>query len=105
MSRIRSVQLERRELAYKMVRCLPDLYMRVVCHRDEASIWRESHSVYWLLEVDLMQHRPPAEVHEQSAAVLIDRDEHVAVGAQSNGRDILAVLKWESVGFVTIARR
>ena len=71
MSRIRSVQIERRKLADKVVGSLPNLDVRIVCHGNERSIGRKFDGVDWLFEVEMVNDDTPAEVDEQSSSVCV----------------------------------
>ena len=71
MSCIRSIQVERRELADKMVRCLPDLNMRFVCDSNERSIGRKLDSIDWLFEIEVMKDNAPTEVDEKGPPICV----------------------------------
>ena len=77
MARVRPVQHERCELADEMVGRLPHLDMAIVCDSDELPIRREFDGVDGLFEVEMVEHRPSAEVGEQRAPVFVDGDEDV----------------------------
>jgi hypothetical protein len=71
MSCIRPVQVERRELADKMVRSLPDLNMRFVCDGNEQSIWRKLDGIDWLFEIEMMKDNAPTEVDEKGPPICV----------------------------------
>lgn len=71
MSCIRPVQIERSKFANKMVRCLPDLNTRFVCHSNEGSIGRKFDGVDWLFEIEMVEDNAPAEVDKESPSVCV----------------------------------
>ena len=97
MPSIRPMQHKRRELPHQMVRRPPHLHMAIMRHSDELSIWREFYSIYRFLEIEVVEDCAAAEVGKEGAAVFVDGDEDVRVGAEGDGRDILSVLEWECV--------
>jgi hypothetical protein len=100
MSCIRPVQVERRELADKMVRCLPDLNMRFVCDSNERSIRRKLDSIDWLFEIEMMKDNAPTEVDEESPPILVDSDQNGPIGAKGESSDIFAILERKGKGLV-----
>jgi hypothetical protein len=71
MSCIRPVQIERRKLADKVVRCLPDLNMQFVRDSNERSIGRKLDGIDWLFEIEMMKDIAPTEVDEESPPICV----------------------------------
>jgi len=69
MSCIRPVQIKRGELAYEVVRCLPDLNLRFVCDSNERSIRRKLDCIDRLLEIEMVKDNTPTEVNEESPPI------------------------------------
>ena len=69
MTRIRPVQNKRCKLADKMVRCLPDLNVRVVRHSNECSVGRKLDSLDGLFEVEMVEDNAPAEADQEGPPV------------------------------------
>lgn len=68
---IRPMQIERRKLADKVVRGLPDLNMRFVCDGNERSIRRKLDSIDWLFEVEMMEDNGPTKVDQESPPICV----------------------------------
>jgi hypothetical protein len=69
MARIRPVQNKRCKLADKVVRCLPDLNVRVVRDSNERSIGRKLDSLDGLFEVKMVEDNAPAEADQEGSPV------------------------------------
>jgi len=69
MARIRPVQNKRCKLADKMVRCLPDLNVGVMCHSNERSVGRKLDSLDGLFEVKVVEDNAPAEADQEGPPV------------------------------------
>lgn len=97
MPRIRPMQHKRRELPHQMVRRPPHLHMAIMRHSDILSIWREFYSIDGSFKVEVVEDCAAAEVGKEGAAVFVDGDEDVRIGAEGDGRDVLSILEWESI--------
>ena len=69
MSCIRPMQNERSKLAYKVIRCLPDLNVRVMGHGNEGSVRRKFDSLDWLFKVEMVEDDAPTRVNEKSPSI------------------------------------
>ncbi len=69
MACIRPVQNKRRKLANQMVRCLPDLSVRVMCHGNERPVGRKLDSLDRLFEVKMVEDNAPAEADQEGSPI------------------------------------
>lgn len=79
------MQVERRELAYQVVWCSPDLHMGIMRDSNVSmssqahgwsdatvyvlSIWREFDGLHRLVKVEVMQHHSSPEVDQQRTSI------------------------------------
>jgi hypothetical protein len=63
------MQNKRCKLAYKVVRCLPDLNVRFVCDGNERSVGRKLDMVDWLFEIKMVEDDSTTKVNEESPPI------------------------------------
>jgi hypothetical protein len=57
------------ELAYKVVRCLPNLNVRFVCDSNERSVGRKLDMLDWLFEIEMVEDDSATKVNEESPPI------------------------------------